>query len=188
LSRQRQPLEATEANTAVFYSNSNCQTGLRGVSFGNFLIKQIVEDLRGEYGNLTNFVTLSPLPGFCRWIEALSADEWVRHTSLGKNDAITVDSLPDHPEALLTLAAHYLARAKSSKGLAKDPVAHFHLGNGARLESIHIGADLSERGLATSFGLMANYLYTSDYIEQNHEHYVQDATVICSSQVQSMLR
>ncbi len=158
----RRAISADEADTAVFYSISNTQRGLAGVSFGNFLIKQVVEDLRRELPGLTRFVTLSPVPGFAAW--------------LAKNpDA-------DIPRA----AARYFLYAKDLNGKPLDPVARFHLGNGARLERINPDGDPSERGMKQSKGLMVNYLYDLDAIEANHEAFAEAGTVMASAAIRRL--
>ncbi|MEM7045497.1 MAG: malonyl-CoA decarboxylase, partial [Pseudomonadota bacterium] len=149
LSEQRDELDPSTATTAVFYSISNCQTGLRGVSFGNFLIKQVVEDLRSEFDSIRTFVTLSPVPGLRRWVEAdiakgedgLLPAPMREAAAAGKGH----DGTPSTIDHLAEIAALYLVEAKSHQGLPVDPVARFHLGNGARLEQVNLGADLSER-------------------------------------------
>jgi malonyl-CoA decarboxylase len=187
-----------EPTTAVFYSISNCQKGLRGISFGNFLIKQVVEELSRECPSLRTFVTLSPVPGFARWLR----EEQARETSdvlndedraalalLGDNDwyddTKTVEALKP---SLLALVAHYFLVERTSRGQPIDPVARFHLGNGARLERINWLADLSPRGLQQSFGVMVNYLYEIKDIERNHEAFANERMVVSSRQVRGLLR
>ena len=198
LSAQRKPISAESATTAAFYSISNCQKGLKGVSFGNFLIKQVVEDLKRELPNLSTFVTLSPVPGFARWL----AQERVEGQSgLWSEEDRAVLSLlddpnwPDHPETpsliepvLLAAAAHYLVKAKRGDERPADPVSRFHLGNGARLEQINFRGDLSANGMRQSHGIMVNYLYKLDDIEQNHETYAAKGEVAASSAVRRLLR
>lgn len=186
------------ATTAVFYSISNAQKGLHGIHFGNFLIKQVVEDLRRETPGLTTFVTLSPAPGFARWLDSLRADE--ESETLTPEDRRTMDRLgePGWTEKpatvetankmLAAFAAQYFLKAKTPSGRPLDPVARFHLGNGARLERINTMADLSTRGLAQSHGVMVNYLYDLGFIEQNHEAYAQRGEVMASSAVRKLLR
>ena len=163
LAEDHPPLDPRKATTAVFYSISNCQKGLRNISFGNFLIKQVVEELRREFENLTTFVTLSPVPGMRRWARAeaenaegaLSAEQQALVARLeeeGDGDAAKSDEL-------FGLAALYLLRAQGTRGGALDPVARFHLGNGARLQRINLVADMSARGQANAWGVMVNYLY-----------------------------
>ena len=157
------------ADTAIFYSISNCQDGLRGISFGNFLIKQVVEELKQELPQLRVFSTLSPMPGFRRWLER-------------RADA------PAEPEAaqteMVALAALYLTNPGPKAG---DPVARFHLGNGARLERINWMGNPAPRGMAESYGMMVNYLYDPDTIEENHEAYARGGTVVRSASVSALL-
>ncbi len=192
LARDRAELAASDADTAVFYSISNCQAGLKGISFGNSLIKQVVHDLSNELPHLKIFVTLSPIPGLARWLEAQAAqtsDEAAKDllAAAGPGDADGAN--PDtNAENLRTYAAQFLARAKRLDGFPADPVARFHLGNGASLHDVHPRADLSAKGLSQSCGAMVNYLYRLDSVEQNHEDYVNNGTVAQSRTVQAILR
>ncbi|MEZ2405291.1 malonyl-CoA decarboxylase [Bosea sp. OAE752] len=198
LQPERQVLPAQEATTAVFYSISNCQEGLRGISFGNFLIKQVAEDLKRELPGLDTFVTLSPVPGFARWLSGIAADPGAFHLTneeraeLGRPAGETI-SLDDATKArrdklLGQMAAQYLLRARGSSGRVIDPVARFHLGNGARLERVNVGGNLSARGLRESHGVMVNYRYDLDDIETNHEAFATRDTVVASSSVRKLLR
>jgi malonyl-CoA decarboxylase len=178
---------AAEADTAIFYSISNCQNGLRGISFGNFLIKQVVEDLKAELPHLTRFSTLSPIPGFRKWLDKRIAE--------GAADAELALPLtepdwwkdPARAEALrlplLRLCAAYL----TNPGGRMDPVARFHLGNGARLERINWLGNTAPRGMQESYGLMVNYLYERDEIERNHEAFARGGTVVRSGEVDALL-
>lgn len=167
LADDRSTIEARDADTAVFYSISNCQTGLAGISFGNSLIKQVVSDLSKKLPNLETFVTLSPIPGLNHW-----------------RDTVEVE----RPEATQdqALAAHYLLEAKRPDGMPLDPVARFHLGNGARVHAVHAEADTSPNGRRQSNGTMVNYLYDLNQISQNHECFVGDKTVVASDAVKSL--
>jgi malonyl-CoA decarboxylase len=178
---------AARADTAIFYSISNCQDGLRGVAFGNFLIKQVVEELKAELPQLTCFSTLSPIPGFRQWLDKqlgsdpdvallpqLESDRWW-------NDPAQSEKLR---EPLLRLCARYLTRQPS---IRIDPVARFHLGNGARLERINWLGNTAPRGIQESFGIMVNYLYDVETIESNHEAFVNDGTVMRSADVDALL-
>ena len=189
-------LDPAAADTAVFYSISNCQDGLRGVSLGNFLIKLVVAALQPQLPGVETFATLSPIPGFAEWLrEERDGDD---HAVLGEADraALALLDAPgwqDHPEdaerlrqPLLRLGAHYLARERRG-GRPRDTVARFHLGNGARLERLNWRADLSEKGLRESLGLLVNYRYDPGSIERNHELYTNNGEVICSSAVKSLL-
>ncbi len=197
LARDREPIAAEAARTAVFYSISNCEDGLRGVSFGNFLIKQVVEELQREFESLRTFVTLSPAPGFRRWARAELADG-TGSLSDGQRDlledleAATGAELATLLEAraasLAAVGARYLVEAKHTKGVPVDPVARFHLGNGARLENVHPGGDMSERGLEGSYGVMVNYLYDLSAIEERHETFAQSGEIIHSPAVGKLLR
>ncbi len=198
LAESRSPITAERATTAVFYSISNCQDGLRGISFGNFLIKQVVEELGRELPGLSTFVTLSPVPGFARWLAgerkerpgALFAAEERR--ALEALDAPGWPGDAERAQALRPLltaaAAHYLLRARTADGRPLDPVARFHLGNGARLERINWLSDRSPKGLRQSHGLMVNYLYDPRHIERNHEALVEDGEVVASAAVRRLLR
>ncbi len=194
---------AKPPTTAVFYSISNCQKGLRGISFGNFLIKQVVEELSRECPSLKTFVTLSPVPAFAKWlariaedaaaaeldergraaVAALRAGDWVNGPA-GEPDAAT-DALAPSVQAL---AAMYFFNEKNDNGRPIDPVARFHLGNGARLERINWPADMSQRGLQQAHGLMVNYLYVLNDIEKNHEAYANNGTIAASRAVRALVR
>lgn len=196
LDLERTPITADEANTAVFYSISNTQAGLSGVTFGNFLIKQVVEELQKELPNLKTFVTLSPAPRFAAWLRE-SGDA----SAVLEPKDVEALALLDDPDwhrdeakaervrpALIAAAAYYYLKAKNGSGLPLDPVARFHLGNGARLERLNFLGDTSENGLRQSHGLMVNYLYALDRIEANHEAYAENATVAAAASVRRALR
>ena len=191
-------VQPERSRVAVFYSISNCQRGLAGVSFGNFLIKQVVEEISRELPKLATFVTLSPVSNFARWLEReLKAES---SAVISESDRATL-SLLERPhwwtdpeifsklqDPMLRAAAYYYLRAKTPSGVPLDAVARFHLGNGARLERINWLADTSEKALAQGLGLMVNYLYELDDIEKNHELYAEGRTVVASNAVQRMLR
>ncbi|MGX5732754.1 malonyl-CoA decarboxylase [Bosea thiooxidans] len=195
---ERSVLPAPEATTAVFYSISNCQEGLRGISFGNFLIKQVAEDLKRELPGLDTFVTLSPVPGFARWLSGVTAEEGEvaltneERSELARPAGETIsldDATKTRRDKLLgQMTAEYLLRARTASGRVIDPVARFHLGNGARLERINVGGNLSARGLRESHGVMVNYRYDLDDIETNHEAFATRNTVVTSSGVRKLLR
>jgi malonyl-CoA decarboxylase len=181
--------QAARADTAIFYSISNCQDGLRGISFGNFLIKQVVEELQVEFPQLKRFSTLSPVPGFRRWlmqrlaegsdpdaalVPELERDGWWH--DLAQSEKLCAP--------LLRLCARYLTRRPS---IRIDPVARFHLGNGARLERVNWLGNAAPRGIQESFGIMVNYLYDHDSIENNHEAFVRDGTIVRSPEVDTLL-
>jgi malonyl-CoA decarboxylase len=168
LAEERTPLPPAQADTAVFYSISNCQAGLRGISFGNSLIKQVLEVLAAELPQLGTFVTLSPIPGLARWMEEEGIDA------------------PDDPAALRALAARYLLEAKAPDGQPRDPVARFHLDNGAEVHALHAGADLSPRGRAQSHGAMVNYRYDPARVEDNHETYAKAHEIVAAREVRAL--
>ncbi|TRZ93526.1 MAG: Malonyl-CoA decarboxylase [Rhodocyclaceae bacterium] len=189
--------DSRRADTAIFYSISNTQAGLRGVSFGNFLLKRVIDDLQRDFPKLRHFATLSPLPGFASWarknppeldaaglkldVAQLAAGEWVKDAAMARK----VDA------ALAQLAARYLTLAKSSRGDGRqplDPVARFHLGNGARLERINPLGDASPKGMKQSFGVMVNYLYDVDDLEDNVESFAREGTIAMSAAVRRLAR
>ncbi len=236
-------MDPKQANTAIFYSISNTQMGLRGISLGNFLIKRVVEDLKRDFPNLRVFSTLSPIPGFRKWLlktlaegeagvlsdsqrralaEALvqlpdseevlgDGEEGMEPPSAFQGDRLTkgafrrlleADLWPQHDSLaealkgpLMRLCRQYLLEAKSAMsggpggetggGASKprDPVARFHLGNGARIEQLNWQGDISAKGLRESFGIMVNYLYDLDNIEANHERFAKDGVIAVSPKV-----
>jgi malonyl-CoA decarboxylase len=198
LATGREVVEPDKMRTAVFYSISNCQRGLAGVSFGSFLIKQVVEEICREMPKLSTFVTLSPMTSFASWL----AHERSEANSVALNEADkTLFAALDDPDwwrdadkaarlqdPLMRAAAWYLLRACSERGLPADAVARFHLGNGARLERINWLADTSDKAIAQAHGMMVNYLYDLDDIEKNHEAYAEGPTVVAASAVQRLLR
>lgn len=194
LASERKIISLKDARTAVFYSISNCQQGLAGISFGNFLIKQVVEELRRELPKIETFVTLSPVPGFMRWLKTsgaklLDADGEALVESLQDPAWISNSVLAPKMKALLEpLAAYYFIEAKSRNNRASDPVARFHLGNGARLERINWVGDISPKGLREGAGLMVNYLYDLDDIETNHEAYANQGEIAAASAIRKQLR
>jgi malonyl-CoA decarboxylase len=181
--------QAARADTAIFYSISNCQNGLRGISFGNFLIKQVVEELQAEFPQLKRFSTLSPVPGFRRWLMQRLADGSDPDTALVpelERDGWWHDLAQSEKlrAPLLRLCARYLTRRPS---IRIDPVARFHLGNGARLERVNWLGNDAPRGIQESFGIMVNYLYDHDSIENNHEAFVRDGTIVRSPEVDALV-
>ncbi|WP_407148099.1 malonyl-CoA decarboxylase [Bradyrhizobium sp. ORS 86] len=194
LAEEREPVPVERARTAVFYSISNTQRGLGGISFGSFLIKQVVEELRRELPKLDNFVTLSPVPGFMQWVKQatdvpLNDDDRSLLEGLSKPDWFENAELATQLRAVLEpLAAYYFLKARTPKGRLIDSVARFHLGNGARLERINWLGDLSPKGMRESAGIMVNYLYRLDDIEKNHEAYANTGEVIASSAVKKLLK
>lgn len=164
----REITEYKDINTAVFYSISNCQDGLAGISFGNFLIKKVAHKLKQELDDLSKFVTLSPAPGFVKWLEKKSLQ----------------DNLDD--DNLMTQAILYLTESEREDNSPNDPVAKFHLGNGAILEKINLNADPSTKGVAQSKGVMVNYLYNLELLERNHELFFKTKNVQVSDGIKSL--
>lgn len=179
-----------EADTAVFYSISNCQRGLHGISFGDFLIKQVVHELAAETPRLRKFATLSPIPGFRAWLLSASRDERLP----GGSDMEGIES-PEWPaapeigdeekERLLRLCAHYLLREKRGRH-PLDPVARFHLRNGARLERINWMGDPSPSGLSQSAGMMVNYVYDEADVVANHEAFVNEGRIAHAARIRRL--
>jgi malonyl-CoA decarboxylase len=198
LSVQREQPEHAEISTAVFYSISNCQRGLTGVSFGNFLIKQVVQEVCRENPKMQTFVTLSPVPDFARWLGRELKDENSAAIPAEDREALgnldrdgwwqLAEARDPLREPLLRAAAWYFLRAKNGRGLPVDSVARFHLGNGARLERINWLADTTEKGIEQSHGLMVNYLYDLADIEKNHEAYAEQRAVVASNGVKRLQR
>lgn len=178
---------AKKRSVAVFYSISNCQKGLAGVSFGNFLIKQVVQELQNDVPSIQTFVTLSPVPGLRRWASDSNSDaravltdaQWAALENLSGSDHGQVE-----PSVLAQITARYLTKARRGDGAPMDPVARFHLGNGARLERVLPSADRSSRGMQNSWGVMVNYLYALADIEKNHEAFSTEQRVTTSKAVQ----
>ena len=192
LAADRSSAPLARARTAVFYSISNCQRGLAGISFGNFLIKQVVEELRRELPKLETFVTLSPAPDFMPWLKSqkqlLSPDDV---DLIENHDAAWADVAEESTRLrriIEPLAAEFFLKAKMPDGRPADGVARFHLGNGARLERINWLGDRSARAMRESAGLMVNYLYDLDEIEENHEAYANHGEIAASSAVRRQLK
>jgi len=182
----RAPLAAPQkADSAIFYSITNCQEGLRGISFGNQLIKQVAEDLKREFPHLRRFATLSPIPGFRAWLEKNAGRELLARIA---DPAWHLGDVPEELQKQLTrLCAYYLLHAKQD-GEPLDAVARFHLGNGAVLERLNWMADSSEQGVARSAGLMVNYVYWLAELEKNHERYVHEHAIAASSVVEKLAK
>ncbi|MGV8989306.1 MAG: malonyl-CoA decarboxylase domain-containing protein [Cypionkella sp.] len=168
LSDAREAFDTTKVTTAVFYSISNCQAGLAGVSFGSLLIKQVAEKLSREFPQLRQYVTLSPIPGLMRWLEE------------------TGQTVP--AGAIRDATAYYLLNAKRPDGSPVDAVSRFHLGNGATVHAVHADADKSEKAAAQSFGVMVNYLYDLSKTERNHEAFASGKTIASSKPVQLLAK
>ena len=157
-----------DINTAVFYSISNCQEGLSGISFGNFLIKKVAHKLKQEHEGLDRFTTLSPAPGFTKWLKEKSINENIDEDTLLKQVLV------------------YLIDSDRKDGLPNDPVAKFHLGNGAILERVNLNSDLSPKGIKQSKGIMVNYLYDLDLLEKNHELFFKSKKVQLSNRIKGL--
>jgi malonyl-CoA decarboxylase len=205
-------IDPNVADTAIFYSISNAQKGLAGISFGGFLIKRVVDVLQGEFHSLKTFSTLSPIPGFRNWLdEALGSEESLLSdseiTHLRETASITVeganplqvilatsnwldeDAICDAVEpVLMRLCTRYLLKEKGRGGRAQDPVEHFHLTNGALVERLCWKANATKPGMERSYGLMVNYLYRLDKIEENHEAYTGDGKIKTSTNVSRLLK
>jgi malonyl-CoA decarboxylase len=194
-------LDTLSAEWAIFYSITNCQEGLRGVPFGSFLIKQVVEDVSKDFPRIRKFATVSPVPGFRRWL-AEKADALSRSpklapfaSALAKLDDpewmhqyIQDESLHAELERhLSSLCAYYLLHAKQGQE-PLDPVARFHLKNGARLERINWLGDTSAAGLQRSAGFSANYVYKLPDVERNHELYVREHKVRASREIEALAK
>lgn len=173
------PLPAAQADTAVFYSISNCQEGLAGISFGNLLIKNVVAELRRDLPNLARFVTLSPIPGLRRWLEAEAAAGSPRAAA-----ALADGAAPEAQE----MAARYLLTARDDRGRPLDPVARFHLGNGAEAHRVIPNADASDKGQRQSLGMMVNYLYDLPRIDARHDAFTERGVIAAARPLQLLAR
>jgi len=164
----RSVISEDDINTAVFYSISSCQDGLSGISFGNFLIKEVVHKLKRNNEGLEKFVTLSPVPGFSKWLKEKSIDENISEDDLLKHAII------------------YFLHSDRDDEFPNDPVARFHLGNGASLQRINLNADMSLKGIHQSKGIMVNYEYKLDLLEKNHELFFKTKEVQYSDAIKSL--
>ena len=171
----RAELDIEDANTAIFYSISNCHNGLLGISFGNFLIKKVAKNLKRELPELNQFQTLSPLPGLMKWMEEYAPITFERCSDKNCSN-----------DELIKQTVRYLTESNRSDGMPNDPVARFHIGNGASLERVNLNADLSSKGLSQSYGIMANYLYDLDVVEENHELFFKNKIVQTSNLIKSI--
>ena len=210
LNKEDEKIEPEQASTAIFYSISNTQPGLAGINLGNFLIKTVVQELSNEYDNLKHFATLSPVPDFRKWLDPKLAagDEDVLRTKeiAALKDRFACENAAYQLEEILTgdwhrnsetaevakpilqrLCAKYLVEERCGNRTL-DPVANFHLTNGARLERINWCADISEIGMKRSYGFMVNYYYELSDIEKNHEEYVTKTNIVISRPVKSLLK
>ncbi len=183
--------DPSSASTAIFYSISNTQAGLSGISLGNFLIKRVVEKLSQEFKSIRAYATLSPIPGFTKWLKNQDV-ALLGKLNIKQSGEEILESIKTNVECekqcLLKLCAHYLLKVKSSSGGAYDPVAHFHLSNGASIKQLNWMADTSEKGISQSVGMMVNYLYELPKINNNHENYMINKAISCSKQVSSLLK
>ena len=171
----REEIDVEDANTAIFYSISNCHNGLLGISFGNFLIKKVAKNLKRELPALNQFQTLSPLPSLMKWMEEYAPITFERCSDKNCSD-----------DELMKQSIRYLTESDRTDGMPNDPVARFHVGNGASLERINLHADPSEKGQLQSYGVMANYLYDLDVVEENHELFFKNKIVPISNQIKSL--
>ena len=197
LAESRSPIDPERASMAVFYSISNCQVGLQGVSFGDFLIKQVVEELRRELPQLKTFVTLSPVPGFGAWLRRERESVAQGALTAADKEALRALDLSDwHRSAnadtalqpvLARALCNYFFAAKNAAGKPLDPVARFHLNNGARLERLNWLGDVSAKGLREAAGFMVNYLYDLDDMEENHDAFASRGEVAASRQVRLLV-
>jgi malonyl-CoA decarboxylase len=210
LNKEDEKIEPEKANTAIFYSISNTQPGLAGINLGNFLIKTVVKKLSDDFSQIKQFATLSPVPGFRKWlstklangeedillpkeIEAIKAAFKCENSARQFDKTLTTDWYNNIETAalskpiLIRLCARYLLQERK-KDRALDQVANFHLANGARLERINWGADLSENGMQRSYGIMVNYYYKLSEIENNHEEYVTRTKIAASRSVRGLLK
>ena len=172
----RNEIDIEDANTAIFYSISNCQNGLLGISFGNFLIKKVAKTLKRELPDLNQFLTLSPIPGLMKWMEEFAPITFERCTDKNCSD-----------DELMKKTIKYLTESDRDDGMPNDPVGRFHIGNGASLERVNLSADLSEKGLSQSYGIMANYLYDLEVVEENHEMFFKNKAVLTSNEIKLSL-
>jgi malonyl-CoA decarboxylase len=198
LAERRRPVPLRRVTTAVFYSTSNCQAGLKGITFGHFLLKRVAEELKIEVPSLRTFATLSPVPGFAAWLRrerdsrssaTLTPAERALLREADAPGGSDLASAPRSLSALLTSAvAHYLVLAADASGRPADPVARFHLGNGARLERVNWMGDPSPHGLETSAGFMVNYVYDLARIDRNHELFENRGERVAARAVRRLLR
>ena len=182
----RETISGDSASTAVFYSISNCQSGLAGISFGNFLIKRVAQELKQEFPDLKRFVTLSPVPGLMRWLRVREPE--LASTFLAGDNAFWNEEAVDSEREFKAAALRYFLESDREDRLPNDPVARFHLGNGASLEQLNFAADLSEKGISQAGGLMVNYLYDLEGVEANHEAFHETKQVPMSAALRQLQR
>ena len=181
LEADRMMLDPTDASYAIFYSISNCQKGLAGISFGNFRIKQVAQALQSEYPNLRNFLTLSPLPYFSTWLEKAEPHTFSNFALIDWSEASE-----QNEKELIEAAGRYFLNSTRKDKQPNDPVARFHLGNGALLDRINPSGNLSNKGLSESFGMMVNYRYDLPNVEKNHEAYAKEQKIEISQEVKKL--
>ncbi|MEC7048759.1 MAG: malonyl-CoA decarboxylase family protein [Pseudomonadota bacterium] len=182
----RETISGDSASTAVFYSISNCQSGLAGISFGNFLIKRVAQELKQEFPDLKRFVTLSPVPGLMRWLRVREPE--LASTFLAGDDAFWNEEAVESEREFTAAVLRYFLESDREDRLPNDPVARFHLGNGASLEQLNFAADLSEKGISQAGGLMVNYLYDLEGVEANHEAFHETKQVPMSAALRQLQR
>ena len=181
LSQDRDRLLKGGETSAVFYSISNCQSGLKGISFGNFLIKQVANAIRTEYPNIKEFVTLSPVPGFMEWLKLNNNNFFEK-----LNDVSLISKQDKFKDEIFENALEYFFNSTRDDSLPNDSVSRFHLGNGAILDRINFLGDTSEKALKSAAGLMVNYKYDLDKIEENHEEFFKNKNIVCSNEINSL--
>ena len=183
------PIDPHNANTAVFYSISNCQMALKGVSFGSFLIKQVVSEIQKEFKEIKQFVTLSPVPGLRKWAHKRNSSHDIEFPdNIAKDISDCCNKEEPNQLALMRLTYYYLTQIKNKNGDAINPVAHFHLGNGASIYKIHTHANNNQIAIDDSWGVMVNYLYDLDVVAKNHESYANQEPPAVSPKLTKLIQ
>ena len=183
------PIDPHNANTAVFYSISNCQMALKGVSFGSFLIKQVVSEIQKEFKEIKQFVTLSPVPGLRKWAHKGNSSHDIEFPdNISKDISDCCNKEEPNQLALMRLTYYYLTQIKNKNGDAINPVAHFHLGNGASIYKIHTHANNNQIAIDDSWGVMVNYLYDLDVVAKNHESYANQEPPAVSPKLTKLIQ
>ena len=183
------PIDPHNANTAVFYSISNCQMALKGVSFGSFLIKQVVSEIQKEFKEIKQFVTLSPVPGLRKWAHKGNSSHDIEFPdNIAKDISDCCNKEEPNQLALMRLTYYYLTQIKNKNGDAINPVAHFHLGNGASIYKIHTHANNNKIAIDDSWGVMVNYLYDLDVVAKNHESYANQEPPAVSPKLTKLIQ
>lgn len=186
-----------DADTAIFYSISNTQKGLAGISLGDFLIKRVVATLQKELPWIKTFSTLSPIPGFSHWLQQQTATSLLQLSGhRGVHDLLRARAEqgtpftinPELSQPLCRLVAHYLVQEKNKRGLALDPVANFHLSNGAQIRRINWLADTSAKGMQQALGFMVNYIYEPGFIEERSKDYSERKLISISADVRRLIK